>query len=289
MEILPFFIKNIGPYAYKKLANVQSKTTFGGMENAGAIFYSENSITGKRSAEVLIAHEIAHQWFGNMATEADWSHVWLSEGFATYMAILYMESKYGQDTAQKMRIEDRMQVIAFSKQKAGPVVDSSTTNYTDLLNAYSYQKGGWVLHMLRRRLGDPTFWDGIRSYYATYAGKNATTDDLRKIMENVSGKDLKQFFQQWLHTPGHPVLDIHWKYNAGLKSFMVNITQQQNQPFEFPLTIHISVPGEKTLIKSAVIKDKLTAISFFLSRKPSNVSIDPEVNLLYEGSVRESR
>jgi aminopeptidase N len=289
MDIFPFFIKNVGQYGYKKLANVQSKTTFGGMENAGAIFYSENSITGKRSSEVLIAHEIAHQWFGNMATEADWAHIWLSEGFATYMAILYMENKYGQDTAQKMRVEDRMQVIAFSKQKVGPVIDSSTTNYLDLLNAYSYQKGGWVLHMLRKQLGDSTFWNGIRSYYATYAGKNVITDDFQKVMEKTSGKDLQKFFQQWLHTPSHPMLNFQWKFNAASKSLTINITQQQAIAFEFPLTINISHSGKRPFVKSFFIKDKLTTIAIPLPGKPSSILIDPGVDLLYEGSTKEIR
>lgn len=289
VEIFPFFIRNVGPYAYKKLANVQSKTIFGGMENASAIFYSENSVTGKRSAEALIAHEIAHQWFGNMATEADWSHIWLSEGFATYMATLYMQSKYGEDTARKMRIEDRMQVIAFSKQKIGPVVDSSTINYLDLLNANSYQKGGWVLHMLRKDLGDTLFWNGVRNYYATYAGKNATTDDFRKSMEKTSGKDLKKFFQQWLHTPGHPILDIQWKFNPGSKLLTVSISQAQAQTFEFPVLINISVAGEKSILRFANVKDKLTTMSIPLSGKPSKIDFDPDVNLLYEGSTREIR
>src|SRR6266700_2106852 len=139
VDILPFYIKHVGPYAYEKLANVQSKTIFGGMENAGAIFYSENTVTGTRVSESLLAHEIAHQWFGDMATETDWSHLWLSEGFATYMTILYFEKKYEK-----------------------PVVDSSVTNYMELLNANSYQKGGWILHMLRMEAGDSAFWKGIR-------------------------------------------------------------------------------------------------------------------------------
>lgn len=91
----------IGPYAYKKLANVQSKTRFGGMENAGAIFYSEYSVNGYRGEERLIAHEIVHQWFGNMATEKSFAHFWLSEGFATYLTHIYLESKYGMDSLKK--------------------------------------------------------------------------------------------------------------------------------------------------------------------------------------------
>lgn len=288
-EILPFFIQNIGPYAYKKLANVQSKTTFGGLENAGAIFYAETSVKGNRSMEELIAHEIAHQWFGNMATEGDWAHLWLSEGFATYMSILYMENKYGKDTAQKMRMADRTQVIAFSKQKISPVVDSSTTNYVELLNANSYQKGGWILHMLRKQLGDAVFWNGIRSYYGQYAGKNVLTDDLRRTMEKVSGTDLKQFFQQWLHTPGHPVLDIQWKYNAASTLFSVNINQQQTLPFAFPLEINVMISGNRSITKTIMIKDKLTSLSMPLVTRPVEILIDPVANLLYEGMVKENR
>ena len=115
-DILPFFINNVGPYGYKKLANVQSKTRFGGLENANTIFYSEGSVSGSRRSEGTVVHEIAHQWFGNMATEKSFGHLWLSEGFATYFTILYFEKTYGKDTAVKMLSEDRDQVIAYSKQ-----------------------------------------------------------------------------------------------------------------------------------------------------------------------------
>ena len=122
------------------------------MENANTIFYHENSIDGRRSSETLLSHEIAHQWFGNMATEKTFAHLWLSEGFVTYMTILYMENKYGKDTAAYMLEEDRQEVIAFAKNSDRPVVDN-TKDFMELLNANSYQKGGWVLHMLRRQLG----------------------------------------------------------------------------------------------------------------------------------------
>ena len=97
LKPLTFYIKLIGPYSYEKLANVQSKTIFGGLENAGCIFYSENSVTGNGKAEGLLAHEIAHQWFGNSVTEGEWHHIWLSEGFATYLTSVYMEKIYGKE------------------------------------------------------------------------------------------------------------------------------------------------------------------------------------------------
>lgn len=288
-EILPFFIKHVGPYGYKKLANVQSKTMFGGLENAGAIFYSENSVTGTRKSESLLTHEIAHQWFGDMATETEWAHIWLSEGFATYMTILYFENKYGPDTARHMLLEDRSQVISYTKRTQKPVVDSSVKDYMALLNPNSYQKGGWVLHMLRGQLGDSLFWKGIRSYYAKFSGKNASTDDLRKAMEAVSGRDLQSFFRQWLYTPGHPVLDITWQYDKAKKAVLLRVDQQQSTPFQFPLELSFYGQNGKFLFnKTILVKDKQTSLSIPVTTLVEQVSADPSVKLLYEGTVKQS-
>ena len=288
VSVLPFFINNVGPYAYKKLANVQSKTRYGGLENAGAIFYFENSVTGNRLIESLFAHEIAHQWFGDMATEKDWVHVWLSEGFATYMTVLYMENKYGKDSASKILLEDRAQTIAFSKRKMRPVVDSSVTNYMELLNPNSYQKGGWVLHMLRAQLGDSLFWKSIRTYYSRYAGKNASTEDLQKVFEETSGQNLSLFFKQWLYTAGHPKLEISNTYDVGKKKLTITITQKQDPLFEFPLEIQIVGGTEDgTITKSALIKEKQTTIQIPMMEKPVKIMLDPQVKLLFEGVVQE--
>src|ERR1041385_4894957 len=148
-RVLEFFNKEIGEYPYKKLANVQSKTRFGGLENANTIFYYENSVTGKGTAETLIAHEIAHQWFGNSVTEKDWHHVWLSEGFATYFANLYLERTYGHDRLAEEEKKDREQVVSYFSKNPNPVLDTTITDLTKLLSVNPYQKGGWVLHMLR--------------------------------------------------------------------------------------------------------------------------------------------
>jgi aminopeptidase N len=286
VDILPYFIKNIGPYAFKKLANVESTTMFGGMENASAIFYSdEASITGNRKSESLLAHEIAHQWFGDMATEADWSHLWLSEGFATYMTILYFEHKYGYDTARHMLTKNRQQVIDFARKRLRPVVDSSVTNYMELLNANSYQKGGWVLHMLRRQLGDSTFWRGIQTYYNRFAGKNAVTADLCKVMEEVSGVNLKPFFHQWLFTAGHPKLEITWKYIPTKKAVDITIIQQQEDLFQFPLEVQFNT----SLTKQIAITNRETLVSIPFTKKPATVTLDPQVNLLFEGHITEMK
>ena len=282
-EILPFYVKMFGPYAYEKLANVQSKTIFGGMENASAIFYFENSV-GDKSIEELMAHEIAHQWFGDAASEKSFAHLWLSEGFATYMTNVYLENKYGIETLQKHLKTDRAMVLGFEKRRLTPVVDTAVKdNFMQMLNANSYQKGGWVLHMLRRKLGDTLFWKGIRAYYAQYKNSNANTDDFKNVMAKASGQNLDQFFKQWLYTSGHPTLDITWKYNAVAHTVDMTITQKQDATFEFPLQLSIS--GK---MQPVSIKDKITNVRFLANEKPSTIIPDPNVNLLASFDVTES-
>jgi aminopeptidase N len=282
-EILAYFINKIGPYAFEKLANVQSKTIFGGMENASAIFYFENSV-GDKGIEELMAHEIAHQWFGDAASEKSFSHIWLSEGFATYMTNVYLESKYGTDTLKKRLEKDRVKVFSFEKDRNTPVVDTTVkSNYMVMLNANSYEKGGWVLHMLRRKVGDEAFWKGIRAYFARYNGSNANTDDLRAEMEQASGQNLQQFFKQWLFTAGHPRLSISWKYNAAKKTVNISIEQKQDTLYELTLEYLI----DKKLHKIN-LKDKTTTIAIPIPMKPSSVTFDPNTNLLAGFEVVEA-
>ena len=286
IEVMEYYISHIGPYGYKKLANVQSKTRFGGLENANTIFYSESSISGTRKSEGLIAHEIAHQWFGNMATEKSFGHLWLSEGFATYFTILYFENKYGKDTAIKMLKEDRNQVVAYSKESKKAVVDTEETDYMKLLNPNSYPKGGWVLHMLRSELGDSVFWRSIRKYYATYAGSVADTRDLQKVFEEVSGKDLRQFFDQWLYTTGQPDLEITWTYDADGKFIIIDIVQLQRNPFSFPLTLTNKSSSEHTKEK-VYLKDATSSFKIKADKKPISLIVDPNTELLMKYTIKE--
>jgi aminopeptidase N len=283
LEILPFYIKNIGTYSYQKLANVQSKTIFGGMENASAIFYAEKSITGKRKMEDLLAHEIAHQWFGDAATETDWPQLWLSEGFATAMTHLYLESKYGRDSVTHLLQRDRTAVIAFAKRSKKAVVDTSAgRNPMAMLNTNSYEKGGWVLYMLRDQLGDSIFWKGIRAYYAAYRGKNASTADLQKVFEQVSGKSLQTFFSQWLYTPENPALHIGWQYNEETKEVAVTVTQKTNYLFSIPLEVgFMDAAGNKTN-RSLNINETTGTFHFPLNSRPVKMQADPRCRLLFE-------
>ena len=282
-EILAYYIGKVGPYAFEKLANVQSKTIFGGMENSSCIFYFEESV-GDTGIEELMAHEIAHQWFGDAASETDFSHLWLSEGFATYMTNVYLEHKYGPDTLKKRLKADRETVFDFEKKRKTPVVDTTVhDNYMVLLNPNSYQKGGWVLHMLRRKLGEQAYWKGISVYYKKYDGKNANTENLRAELENASGQNLELFFKQWVYTAGAPHLNIIWRYDSAKKSVDVTVTQKQAVAFDFPL--EISIAGKSHIIS---VKNKVTSLSVPVKAKPSSISVDSNVNLLAMFNVKEA-
>jgi len=276
---LGFFSELIGPYSYEKLANVQSKTIFGGLENAGTIFYSENSVTGKGRAEGLIAHEVAHQWFGNSVTESDWHHIWLSEGFATYLTSVYMEMNYGRELLAEEMKTDREQVIRYYLRSPRPVIDTTVTNLMRLLNPNSYQKGSWVLHMLRNELGDETFWKGMRSFYGKFRNKNAITSIFEEVMEEVSGKDLSGFFYQWLQVPGQPEIKISFTPSDRRGNAEISIEQKQEFLFRFPLDLLID-SQEGIIRKNIEISERVTKVTL-KTEGIDSVTADPDVNLLF--------
>lgn len=281
MEIFNYYVSWIAPYEYEKLANVQSTTRFGGMENAGCIFYDENAFNGKRTSEALIAHEIAHQWFGNSASESDWPHIWLSEGFATYFTDLYLEHKYGSERIQKQLAKERAEVIQFYKNYPHPVVDTGYSELIDLLNENSYQKGAWILHMLRQKIGDEPFHKSIVSYYEKYRLSNASTEDFKRVVEETSEQDLTQFFVQWLYQSGHPQLKISKKIKR--KTVKLTIEQTQKEQFkDLTLVIELVLEDGTKNYEKIILDDKTIEISFKYSKKVKEINVDPFVQLLFE-------
>ncbi|HEY9046220.1 MAG TPA: M1 family metallopeptidase [Ohtaekwangia sp.] len=295
-RILDFFDTHVGPYSYKKLANVQSTTRYGGMENASNIFYFENSVVTGEGAEnnatkneSLVAHEIAHQWFGNSASETDWHHVWLSEGFATYLTHLYTEFTYGRDRMTKNLQEDRDKVIGFYQKTKLPIVFPSLPgDLLEILSPNSYQKGSWVLHMLRYEIGDEAFWSGLQSYYHSYRNSNASTENFKQAMEDASGKKLDTFFAQWLYRAGHPIVEWNWAFDV--KTQNVTVTVNQVQPGEaFNTPLEIGIYGNDGLISQTEVvrlDKKSNKFSFKIGQKPFKIALDPNTNLLYEGKIK---
>ncbi len=279
--ILTCFENLIGPYPFEKLAHVQSKTRWGGSENSGTIFYFEASTDAERDNEALFAHEIAHQWFGNSASEADWYHVWLSEGFATYFTHLYFEDRYGVAALRNRMLKDRQRIIEYYHQKPNEaIIQKKVENLDDILSVNSYQKGSWFLHMLREEVGDSVFWQGMQSYYKKYAYDNALTQDFQAIFEQVSNRSLGAFFRQWLHQSGHPQISTSWNYYNGVLTFEVE--QHQEQKFDFALPIGIRLPDSTIQFHAVQMDRRKVSVPFHIDVPPAEVLLDPMVQLLYE-------
>jgi len=300
-QALDFYSEHVGPYSYEKLANVAAAGINGGTEHASAIFYGERGIRAQ-PATGLVAHEVAHQWFGNSVTESDWDDVWLSEGFATYFTHLFTENYAGRDAMVEGLKRDKNTVFTF--EKANPtlaVVHDNLSDMSKVLDRLVYQKGGWVLHMLRGQIGTDTFWAGIREYYRTYRNSSATTADLARVMEQASGQDLAWFFKQWLYRAGSPVIKGSWKYNAAAKQIEIELHQTQaGDPYRLPLDIGVtsaapapSPPaagrrnaappvGPATRVERIELKDRDGAFTIASDSAPLSVQLDPNTWTLME-------
>ena len=285
-DMIRHYTSLFAPFPYHKLAHVQSATRFGGMENVGAIFYSEQAIAAGTLSETTVAHETVHQWFGDAVTEADWSHLWLSEGFATYFGIQYFEAADGVERFRELLDESAAGYLA-SDVTDLPIVDTTAVPENDLfalLNANSYNKGGQVLHMLRGLLGDSAFFDGLRRYYTRATHGTALTDDLRQALEEASGLELGRFFDQWVYSPGHPVLRVTWTWDENAAQVAVTVEQVQKPEwptFTMPITVAFDTPAGE-VHREGELTERATVLRFPLDARPTDLRIDPDGWLLEE-------
>ena len=278
-----FFSERIAPYPYAMLAHVQAAGIGGATEHATNIFYGEHDVADGRAPTV---HETVHQWFGNTVTPKDWDDVWLSEGFATYLALLYFEHTYGRDDFVSGLKRSRNTVLNF--ESAHPNIPLVHQNLDEAnqspLNPLVYEKGAWVLHMLRHRLGAQVFWKGLREYYQRHRHAHASSDDFRRAMEQVADIDLKPFFNQWLHRSGVPKIDGSWSYNPVAKSLELMIEQTQaEEPYHFALQIGLkNEESDWSATKTLKISERITTVSLPIEFEPKDVTLDPNVWLLAE-------
>jgi aminopeptidase N len=291
-QAMEFFASHIGPYPYEKLADVQVAGMGGGMEHASAIFFGESSVAG-RPAFGLVAHEIAHQWFGDSVTEKDWDDAWLSEGFATYFASLASEFYDGRDAFLGAMRRSRNSIFAMEKRTPGVAVVHDIL--PEIQNGRApagivYQKGGWVLHMLRGVIGTEKFWAGIREYYRRFRDANASTLDLRRVMEETSGADLGWFFEQWLWRPGYPVVSGGWTYNPAARRIEIDLAQTQSgAAYRLPLEIAIIVAGAPPAVQRIECTRKAQKFQIAAAQEPSSVELDPNVRVLMDNRFRSDR
>jgi len=298
---LKFFSQTIAPYPYEKLALIVGATRFGGMENSGAIVFASTLFNPRPEAPIssvfkiraglvgLIAHEIAHQWFGDSVTESTWSDLWLSEGFAEYFAGLFIQRYEGEAAFQQYMKQEADTYFNFEKKTRTPIHDTETEDLFKLLNANNYQKGAWVLHMLRSELGDKKFFRGIRIYYDAHKNSIADSEDLRAAFEKASGRDFKEFFARWIYGAGHPRYELSWEWKTDRKKVRLVLRQLQTEP-AFPNALPVDIvtaSGKRRVFLKPTGKQTIEEVK--LNEAPASISIDPENTILKEVSQNRER
>lgn len=292
--IMEYFVGLFGPFPYPSLAHVQSSTIFGGSENATAIFYAQQLYPRGAVGEDLIAHEMAHQWYGDAVTESDWHHLWLSEGFATYLEALWIGKSQG-DAAFRDDMRKNAESVFWKGGAAGkptpnpvterPIIDPEATNLMGLLNTNNYPKGAWVLHQLRGVVGDSAFFRGMRTFYERYRDSTALSSDFRRVMEEASGQDLEWIFRELLTLPGYPMLTVRWKHAGG--SLTLDIEQVQPEAWgvrRLPGLV-IGVDGERVVVD---VRDRRTSVTRRIAKSPGAIVVDPDGQWLLQAKVERA-
>ena len=301
---MQFFSERVAPFPYEKLALIVGATRFGGMENSSAIVFSSSLFSTPVDAQPLsprfnlrrglvevTAHELAHQWFGDAVSIKTWSDLWLSEGFADYFAGLFIERYEGKDAFREYMRLAAEKYFNYERGRRTPIYDTETEDLFKLLNPTNYEKGAWVLHMLRGMLGDATFFKGIRAFYLKHEHKTASTEDLRAALERVSSVDLKEFFSRWVYESGHPRYEASWswsKLERGRARLTIHLRQtQQDAPFLMPLPVEIITErgAQRMTLKPT---GRETTIRIPLASRPTDVRIDPDGLILQESVVRQA-
>jgi aminopeptidase N len=287
-EIVETMERLVGPFPYEKLAHVESSTRYGGMENSSAIFYPEKPYVDRAMREGVVRHETAHQWFGDAVTERAWPHLWLSEGFASYFDLV-VGAALESDSVLAAGLRRYAAAYFASSVLDRPLVDTTRQDPTKLLNENSYQKGAWVLHMLRGAVGDSAFFRGIREYYRVYRDSTAVSADFQHVMERAAGRDLGWFFQQWLGQPGYPRLTVAWRYEPA--DHRVRLEVAQGQPgawgvFRLPRLEVEAVTAGGGQVRRVFSMDARTMIAFMeMDEPPTAIRIDPDGRLLVTANV----
>ncbi len=267
--MLDYFNSVFGDYPFKKEKYGMAQFTWGGgMEH--------QTITSLGSfGDFLVAHELAHQWWGDMISPSTWTDIWLNEGFATYSEALYVGHRDGAEGYHSY-----MQVI--ERAFPGTVIVTDTTNINSIFSSTVYRKGAWVLHMLRGQIGDQDFFELLKRYAqdSRYRFGNATTEAFQNLAEEISGQELDWFFNQWLRREGRPTLRFSWKNNPG-NQLLLHIEQAQDgEPYRLPLTI-ATISGNDTTLFKIESSTRFQEYSFGLPKPADRLSIDPQ-NWIHE-------
>lgn len=295
--MMDFFSKKLGvDYPWNKYAQIVVRDfVSGAMENTTATLHgdyvqqtSRQLLDGSGDGESTIAHELFHQWFGDYVTAESWSNLSVNESFADFSETLWIEHAYGKDAGDAHNHDGMNAYLADPTSKAKNLIRFNYKDKEDMFDVVTYQKGGRILNMLRNYLGEDAFFKGLNLYLKTYALGNGEAHQLRLAFEQVSGKDLNWFFNQWYFGTGNPELNIDYKWDQASKTQTIYLSQTQKEDaFKLPIKIDIYVNGKKET-HNYWLTSKTDSISYSLASKPNLVNVDADKILLVKKTDNKS-
>ncbi|MEX0762805.1 MAG: M1 family aminopeptidase [Dehalococcoidia bacterium] len=266
------------PYPWDKYTQVAVQDfIFGGMENTSATTQTDLTLHDERahldfSSDFLVSHEAVHQWFGDLLTCREWAHGWLNEGFATYFEAVWNQHHLGED---EYLYEILMMSRGYQSERyQRPIVQRTYNRPVDIFDRHLYEKGGLVLHMLRRELGDKLFFKTVRHYVQKHKGTNVLTVDLQRAVEEVTGRNLDWFFDQWVFSSGHPNFKVSYSWDEDTKLATVNVRQSQNAAFRANVDVAFETSEGRQVFR-AKLTEKEHALTYVLKDRPKMVQFDP--------------
>ncbi|MCF0073319.1 HEAT repeat domain-containing protein [Dyadobacter sp. CY261] len=289
-EMIGFFTNIFGvAFPWEKYAQIAVRDfVAGAMENTTATVHEEGVQNDARSlvdgnSDAVIAHELAHQWFGDYVTCEEWGQLPLNESFANYSEYLWSEYNDGKFEADWGNLQEMKQYLVESETKQVPMIRYFYKDRENMFDSHSYAKGGRILHMLRSLVGDDAFFTALQQYLKSHAFGTAEIDDLRVSFEKVTGQDLNWFFDQWFHRPGHPILKVEQQYAAQQGKVRLKIKQTQDTTattiYRLPVKVDVWVAGKKSQYEVVVDKSNQT-LEFPAAKKPDLVVFDSDAQLL---------
>ena len=288
-EMIAFFSDKLGvDFPWPKYAQIVGRDyVSGAMENTTATLHQESAYQNNRQLldgnhwEETIAHELFHQWFGDLVTTESWSNITVNESFANYSEYLWDEYKYGKDFADEHNFED-MSGYLMSGSNHKDLVRFYYSNKEDVFDAVSYNKGGRILHMLRNYVGDDAFFKSLNNYLTTNKFKTGEAQQLRLAFEEVTGKDLNWFFNQWYYGSGQPKLKIDYDYSTpGIAKVKISQIQKDNPAFILPIAIDV-YNGPNKVRHNVWVRNLVDSFSFPYTVKPDLINVDGDKILLAE-------
>ncbi|MBI3557965.1 MAG: hypothetical protein HY074_17010 [Deltaproteobacteria bacterium] len=284
-KMIEYFSSLWLPYPYEKYAMSTVPLYTGAMEHTTATTMSDAYINGDQGGEETVAHELAHQWWGDLVSPKTWDDLWLNEGFATYAETLFTHQFHGADAAVEGLLVQRTSYLQFDVDGSAALVDPKVAP-EDKFTPAVYEKGGWVLHMLRHKLGEAVFHDASVAYLKKHAFGNTSSADLKKAFEDASGVDLTDFFNQWVFGAGYPVLALSWTYDTSMHALQLTL-EQPGKVFKLPLELLIAGRDAAGALVTTPAQIELGAAkqTFTLNLPagfpvPSGVALDPALKIL---------